>query len=324
MKKVLFVFCGFFGYEKIIIRLMEDVLGYKVYHLNSSIPSISYSSFIEKIYNNFFYKIIFKKNYKTVKKNENTIKKIQEFGDFDYIFCIRPDIIKHDVMKYLFGLKKKMILHNWDSLSWYEEQKEYQKYFESISSFDKKESDEYSMNFLPNFYLRELINEKEEIKYDAFTVMSYGYRVELLERIAKNLKERNIKYKFIVVTDKDIRSEYLTIQKESISIEETYKYMQQAKVIVEIGHYKEEKKQGGLSFRAIEALGCKRKLVTTYDIIKEYDFYDENNIKIISEDNYDINDEFFKSEYKEIASEVYKKYESKEWIKKIFKDVREN
>lgn len=322
MKKVLFVFRDFFGYEKIIINLIQNTLGYKVYYLNSEISSITYSNFFEKIYNNLFYKIIIKKNYKTVKKNKNTIKKIKEYGDFDYIFCIRPDIIKHDIMKYLSGLKKKMILHNWDSLSWYEEQKEYQKYFDSISSFDKKESEEYNMNFLPNFYLEELVNEKEEIKYDAFTIISCGYRVELLEKIAKNLKERNIKYKFIVVTDKDIKSEYLTIQKESISIEETYKYMQQAKVIVEIGHYKEERKQGGLSFRAIEALGCKRKLITTYNLIKEYDFYDENNIKVISENDYAINDEFFNNKYIEIKDEIYKKYESKEWIKEIFKDVR--
>ena len=36
--------------------------------------------------------------------------------------------------------------------------------------------------------------------------------------------------------------------------------------------------QVGLTIRTIECLGAKRKLVTTNSDIKNYDFYNENNI----------------------------------------------
>ena len=78
-----------------------------------------------------------------------------------------------------------------------------------------------------------------------------------------------------------------------------------------------QKKQGGLSFRAIEALGMKKKLITTCMEIKEYDFYDENNILVISEDNPIIDVDFFKTPYKEIDKKTYEKYSLDSWVRQV-------
>lgn len=59
--------------------------------------------------------------------------------------------------------------------------------------------------------------------------------------------------------------------------------------------------------------GCKRKLVTTNSDIKNYDFYNENNILIYSE-SIDLDSPFFKNEYEELPDEIYEKYSLKNWL----------
>ena len=65
--------------------------------------------------------------------------------------------------------------------------------------------------------------------------------------------------------------------------------------------------------RTIECLGAKRKLVTTNSDIKNYDFYNENNILIYSEP-IDLDSPFFKNEYEELPDEMYEKYSLKNWL----------
>lgn len=59
--------------------------------------------------------------------------------------------------------------------------------------------------------------------------------------------------------------------------------------------------------------GCKRKLVTTNSDIKNYDFYNENNILIYSEP-IDLDSPFFKNEYEELSDALYEKYSLKNWL----------
>jgi hypothetical protein len=69
----------------------------------------------------------------------------------------------------------------------------------------------------------------------------------------------------------------------------------------------------GLSFRVFEALKYKKKLITTNQYVKYYDFYDSNNIFILKEDNYNDLDEFLASEYKKLDQKLYEKYGFTNW-----------
>jgi hypothetical protein len=48
-----------------------------------------------------------------------------------------------------------------------------------------------------------------------------------------------------------------------------------------------------LIFRVFEALGYKKKLITNNQDITSYDFYNENNIFVITNENYQIPLDFF-------------------------------
>ncbi|MBP9509688.1 MAG: hypothetical protein KBE73_00890, partial [Fusobacteriaceae bacterium] len=112
-------------------------------------------------------------------------------------------------------------------------------------------------------------------------------------------------------------SEYVTITQNPITLEETQMYQNLSKVILEIGHTNAEKIQGGLSMRAIEALGNRKKLLTTYEIVKEYDFYNEKNIKVLDLNNIDIDKSFFEMPYEQLDDTTYKKYSLESWIKNL-------
>lgn len=320
-KTVLYIGPSYFGYEKIIQKLIKEHLNYKVYYIDLMKFSYKYKNIIERIYNNIYYKNIKKENLKDIKISNmiiNEVKKL-DIEKIDIIFYLRPQGTSRKLIEFLYSLNKEMICHQWDSLNSLDGIEKYLKYFNKLSSFDPIDCKEYGMKFIPNFYINNESKEKiSQIYYDAFTVMSYDSRFEEIEEIAKILKSRNMKYLFLIyVKDKNIKikSDLVTIIRTPISLEETYNYIRQSKSLVEIGHLG---KQRGLSFRAIESLGLRKKLITNYSFIKEYDFYDKRNIFVIENKNLEIPIEFFETSYTEIPKDIYEKYSGKTWIENIF------
>lgn len=319
-KKVVFLSYDFLGYEKEVIELMEKVMNFQVYFINFQDYQYKIKTFKEKLFNNFIYKPIFGKNIKDIEFNKKIIEKIEEIGEVDYYFTIRADKFSEDIFKYIKGKNKPMYLHHWDSFTFIDKQEKYLKYFNYISSFDLEECKKYGMKFIPNFYLKKNIKENNKYIYDFFTVMKYDNRFTILEKLGKQLKEKNVKYKFIVITDEKINSEYIEIQKEYISLEKNYEYISKSRGIVEIGHTKEmrEKYQGGASFRIADGIGNRKKIITNYNFIKNYDIYNENNICIINNEIIKIEENFLNNPYENYNEEIYNKYSGEYWIKEIF------
>lgn len=276
--KVLFICPKFFGYEIKIKEAIEKHLNAEVLYFNLEDFKYNYKNIFEKLYNNLICKTILKKNFRDKKGDERVIKQIEKIINvIDIIFYIRPDGIHEKLLKYLKNKNKKLIGHQWDSMNSLHGIEKYIDYFDRFSTFDLKEAKKYNIKFIPNFYLENKKNNFQKEEIEVFTIMSYDNRFDILEKIAKNLKKRKINYLFIVYTkDKTIKSEYVTIINKPISINETYNLIEKSKSIVEIGH----SIQGGLSFRAIDCLGKEKKLITNYSFIKDYDFYNKNNIYI--------------------------------------------
>ena len=74
--------------------------------------------------------------------------------------------------------------------------------------------------------------------------------------------------------------------------------------------------QVGLTIRVLEALGAKKKLITTNEDVVNYDFYRPENIYLY-EGKIDLGNVFFKSEYKDVEQEVYDRYSLRSWLKEI-------
>lgn len=321
MKTVLYIGESYLGYEKKVIKLIETVLGYNCIYIDLNKYQYKYKNIFERIYANSFYRFFYKRIYKKEKITKQIIKDIDKIDNkIDIIFFIRPTSRILSLLEYLKSKNIKMISHQWDSLKKVKDNGEYTKFFDKNIFFDEKDALKFKGKFLPNFYSE--INDKNElVEYEIYSIISHGKngnRIIELEKIAKNLFENGLKYLFLVYTkEKNIKSKYLTIINTPISLEENYQNMKKSKIILEIGDLEN---QGGLTFRAIDSLGLKKKLITNYGFITNYDFYNENNIFVLKENCYNIPKEFLESEYKELDDKIYKKYSGETWIRNIFEN----
>ena len=78
--------------------------------------------------------------------------------------------------------------------------------------------------------------------------------------------------------------------------------------------------QMGLTWRALEALFLKKKLITNNKNIKTYDFYNKDNIFIFGIDSISDLKSFINSPYVEIENSILKKYSFSTWIKYMLED----
>ena len=101
---------------------------------------------------------------------------------------------------------------------------------------------------------------------------------------------------------------------EQLSITEVEKLILKSKIIVEI----QRNDQIGLSFRIFEALGYRKKLITTNTDVVNYDFYNPQNILVIDENNIEIPEDFVTSPYVDIDETILDKYRLENWVKPIF------
>lgn len=322
MKKVLLCCKEFFGYElKIIDELKKQ--GYFVEFFeweNFYLKNRKIKNPILRLINNLYYKKFTKIDLRDRLIGKKFIKILSKYEDkeFDYFLKIGPIKLDEDVLKFLPQKFKKTISHHWDTVGFILEEDdilEEKRYFDRILSYDKEDCKKYELFYLPNFYQKS--SENIKIKQDVYSLMiEDGKRKEILEKIAIILKALNKSYSFSLYTKKNIKSELINITSKKIPVTEMIRRMEESRVVVEILRGANK----GCTFRTIDCIGIKKKLITNNPNIIDEDFYNPNNILVIDENNIEIPKEFIESSYEELSEEIYRKYGLTEWIKTLLKD----
>ncbi len=75
--------------------------------------------------------------------------------------------------------------------------------------------------------------------------------------------------------------------------------------------------QTGLTMRTFETLGAQKKLVTTNASVRDYPFFDANNIHVIDRHSPIVPEEFINLPYRPIAPELYLKYSIDGWVREV-------
>ena len=323
-KKILFFSPAFFGYENKIKNKMEE-MGAKV----DCYDERSITSAIDKALLKISPKIF---ENKSKKYYENIINENKE-KDYDYILIVKCDMTPKEVLqkfKEVFP-KAKLCLYLWDSVKNNLGIEEKFQYFDSLHSFDLEDCKIYrELKFRPLFYadqFKKEIVKNQKYEYDISflgTIHSDRYLVlkQIQEIINKNnLKSFYFKYlqsNFIYYFYKLIKKEFKGTKKSDfdfskMSSEEIANIVDKSKIILDIQH----PKQTGLTMRTIEMIGMNKKIITTNETIKEYDFYNSNNISIIDRKNVNIDLDFFKNDYEPLDKAIYEKYSLEAWIKEV-------
>ncbi|MGL4865772.1 MAG: hypothetical protein ACRC4T_21965 [Cetobacterium sp.] len=319
-KKMLFIGPNDFDYyQKIQKKIEEEKIIVDYYDEK---PSITYTK-IGKILRNFFPKIFNRRK----ERYFNNIKK----KNYDIIFIIRGEYLNKKIIVNLKlnNPRAKLIMYQWDSLNSLPNLNECIHLFDKVYSFDRKDCDENKhFIFKPLFYTSEYSEniEKQKIKYKYIFIGSHhSDRFELLSKIKKSLKIKEdesmfylyrplvsfLYYKYVL--KKGIgNAKIKDIKIKPLSIEKVAQYIKSSEIIIDCQH----PQQTGLTMRTIEALGAKKKIITTNTNLYYYDFYNPNNIFIIDR-NKDIfiPQSFSEGRYEDIPEKIYEKYSLDSWVK---------
>lgn len=225
----------------------------------------------------------------------------------------------------------RFLLYQWDSQTNFPYIKKIQKFFDKIYSFDKVDVGETEgLRFLPLFYSRnyeEIGKKKKQIyEYDfCFVGTAHPQKYKFIKMMTEQLKDvypRQFIYFFFPsrvvffyrkIHDKELRrshyKEFNFVPLKGPEMEELYINSNCILDSPQAG-------QTGLTIRVLEALGAKKKIITTNEDVINYDFYCPENIYIYS-GKIDMEDPFFTEKYKEIDSKIYTRYSLRNWLKEI-------
>ena len=195
---------------------------------------------------------------------------------------------------------------------------EYKKYCK-MYCFDKEYCEKNSIEFIDQFYL-----EKQSIEYsisdfncDVLYIGVDKNRSYILKEMVSVFKEKEISYNIKLITNlKKGTDNNIEYRRKHLPYEDVLSYCIHCKAIIELV----DKNQMGLTWRALEALFLKKKLITNNKSIKLYDFYDKNNIFIYGEDSLESLKNFIETPFKDNEFSKNKKYTFEHWYNTITKE----
>lgn len=219
------------------------------------------------------------------------------------------------------------------------------KYFDKIYTFDRNESNQYGLNFLPIYWIENSINTP--IQYELFAFGRFStIRYKLYDALNKLSQKENLRSYIKLATDKEkypniVRLKWLLrllIGKtydhippsfyksslntyDSISPEAFRELIAASDTIVDTN----ATHQDGLTARFMWALGMGKKIITTNKTVANYDFYNSKQIYIVDDVdliNYQTLNEFLKQRFvmSDLQRKKVKPYELTNWTKLLLNE----
>jgi len=304
--------------KKIADHLIAN--GHEVTFIDSNAIRYIYKNNGERIMN-FINKLFFKRNIKKDYLNKKMIEIIENSPTQDTIFIVNPKQFRPDILDLLRDKTNKFIAHNYDSLSRIPLPDNANILFDKIYSFDIDDVKKNKfLNLLTNFiYLDKEINNTPRNK--AFMILSKSLEREItLSNIANILDRKKItNYEFIVANPatKKVNKKILLTEKH-VTLNIVIEKMKDAEILIDLVR----PNQTGLSFRIFEAMALHKKIITNNATIKEYDFYNDNNILIINDNIEDIPNLFLNTPYQPIPEDIYYNYTLDNFVNTVFFDSK--
>lgn len=327
-KKVLLIAPLFFGYYKEILSELNR-LDYDAIYVCDAPSNSNISKAIGRINKNLILR-------DTRKYFSKEIEPLINKTRFDYVllvggmtFALMPDMVGKIREK---NPDARFIMYQWDSEKNLPYSTHIHQYFDLIFSFDL---DDCNANkhyiFLPLFYTRqyEEIGQtiNDEFKYDcSYIGTAHPKKYQDVNQIATAVKDvmpRQFIYHYMPSILKFVyhklfapefkKARYKEFYTEKLSSEAIAEIIKQSKCVLDAP----QAGQTGLTIRTIESLGARRKIITTNEAIKKYDFYKPTNIYVFKGE-VDMDNAFFSSEYDPVDKSIYEKYSLENWLKFMF------
>ena len=317
--KICVISFDFWGYDAHIVETLKEK-GIEANHIK--IGAVSYENFGERL-TNLFSKVFLGKNLKYQKRQKFVIEQLDKLGHQDQILVLNADTFDHSTLEYIKKSTNRFITFLYDNLDRFPVQDKLH-FFDKIYSFDDKDIEKHEFERLTNYnYLPFLSQEKQNPSEDALYITSYDKkRIKQLEILSRKFEELRLKFDLYVIGKKSWKNQLMkpfsknkiVFTRKRINHENLPEFYKRTKVILDLMR----ENQYGLSFRVFEAMALEKKIITDNEKIKNYDFYNPNNILVLNKDFSNITKEFFETPYQSLPEEIYKKYTLEKWVERVF------
>jgi len=249
--------------------------------------------------------------------------------EYKYIMIVMGEVLTEGFLQKLRERysNSKFIYIFWDSIVNFNMGLKFTKYFDKVYTTDRGDSIKYGYNFIPLFYNDYIDTTPSTIKYDfSFVGTIKNGKNKKLNCLVRELSKKynnSIVYKYIqgksvllfykLKYPKDFKKDKIKNFKfEKIDSKQAIEIFKSSRFILDVPM----NQQKALTERCFNAMYLGKKLITTNEDIKNYDFYDENNIYIYLEgEEIDFSLPFFNQDFKSI--ENYEKYSLNNWLKQL-------
>lgn len=317
--KICVISFDFWGYDAHIVEILKEK-GIEANHIK--IGAVSYENFGERL-TNLFSKVFLGKNLKYQKRQKFVIEQLDKLGHQDQILVLNADTFDHSTLEYMKKCANRFITFLYDNLDRCPVQDKLH-FFDKIYSFDDKDIEKHGFERLTNYnYLPFLSQEKQNPSEDALYITSYDKkRIKQLDILSQKFEELRLKFDLYVIGKKSWKNQLMkpfsknkiVFTRKRINHENLPEFYKRTKVILDLMR----ENQYGLSFRVFEAMALEKKIITDNEKIKNYDFYNPNNILVLNKDFSNITKEFFETPYQSLPEEIYEKYTLEKWVERVF------
>ncbi|MEI8596264.1 hypothetical protein [Photobacterium sp. Hal280] len=253
---------------------------------------------------------------------KNAFKNID---DYDLVFFVNPESITPKIINKYIGGACKVVTYMWDSFKNKPNAIGLISCSDKFFTFDNNDAERYKINFLPLFYTDDFkidsCNHTEV--YDVlFIGTAHSQRYNIVKRITRNLNAYLFFYspsRFVFYFKKYFLGELKNMPISDISFtsmdkEQVLDKIMKSKSLIDVSH----PDQDGLTIRTIESIGSNKKLITTNGNVIKYDFFNKNNILVLTEKTTSSDVEcFLMQPYQELPEDIYRKYAISNWINNI-------
>lgn len=324
-KRVLLFAPKFFGYEKEIANKIKE-FGAAVDLYDERANPTTMDKILIRLHIFFPVKPKIRKYYNSIIASDKR---------YDYVIFINPETINASLLNRLkekFN-SAKFILYMWDSLENKPFAKDIIPLFDRKFSFNKSDCEQNGLVFRPLFFIdtydAKNIKIPHEIKYDvSFTGTIHSDRYFVLKKIKTWAENAGLKSYFFMYFPSKIlyfkyrisnlrkhidQNDFSYISKKS---SETRDILLSSNVVVDIQH----PRQTGLTMRTVEMLGLGKKMITTNADIRNYDFYNPQNILVIDRDNPVIDEDFIRIPYEQVDENIRNRYSLEGFVRELMDD----
>lgn len=320
-KKILLISARYFDYEKAIVKRLEE-MGAEVDFYDERPSNSILSKGIIRV-SPWLLQLKIQKYYRKISKQIVDKK-------YDYFLLIKGESIPFDFLEDFKSNQPQAetIFYMYDSVYEYPRFCKLSLFFNKNFTAEAADSKRYGFSLRPPFFIDEYKNHNAEKKYDlSFVGSAHTDRYNVAKKIQQQVESIGLNTYFyffapskIAFTLKRIFDPHFkkfNIKKvnfKSLIHSEISEIYNKSKAVLDIN----KPFQLGVSMRTCEILGAEKKLITTNPEIRNYPFYNENNILIIDREEPKIPSRFFETEFQKLNPKDVYMLSLDSWIECLF------